>query len=48
MKVKINKEKGTISFNNKEVKLQKIYYRKYTDINKLNKDRLPTSAPNNK
>lgn len=38
MKVKINKEKGTISFNNKEVKLQKIYFKEYTDINKLNKD----------
>ena len=38
MKVKINKEKGIISFNNKEVKLQMIYYREYTDINKLNKD----------
>ena len=38
MKVKINKEKGTISFNNKEVKLQMIYYREYTDVNKLNKD----------
>ena len=36
--IKINKEKGTISFNNKEVKLQKIYFKKYTDVNKLNKD----------
>ena len=27
MKIKINKEKGIISFNNKEVKLQMIYYR---------------------
>ena len=38
MKVKINKEKGIISFNNKEVKLQMIYFKEYTDINKLNKD----------
>lgn len=38
MKVKINKEKGIISFNGKEVKLQNIYYREYTDVEKLNKD----------
>ena len=38
MKVKVNREKGIISFNNKEVKLQEIYYKKYTDIEKLNKD----------
>ena len=37
MKVKINKEKGIISFNNKEIKLQKIYFKEYTDINKLSK-----------
>ena len=34
MKVKVNREKGIISFNNKEVKLQEIYYKKYTDIEK--------------
>ena len=38
MKVKVNREKGIISFNNKEVKLQEIYYKEYTDIEKLNKD----------
>ena len=38
MKVKINHEKGIISFNNKEVKIQPIYFRKYENKEKLNKD----------
>ena len=32
MRIKINKEKGIISFNNKEVKLQNIYYKKCLKI----------------
>lgn len=38
MKVKINHEKGIISFNNKEVKMQPLYFRKYENKEKLNKD----------
>lgn len=38
MKVKINKEKGIISFNNVEVKMQGIYFKKYDDKEKLNRD----------
>ena len=38
MKVKINNEKKIISFNNKEVKMQPIYFKKYDDKEKLNKD----------
>ena len=38
MKVKINYEKKIISFNNKEVKIQPLYFREYNDKEKLNKD----------
>ena len=38
MKVKINSKKRIISFNNKEVKIQPIYFRRYEDKEKLNKD----------
>lgn len=38
MKVKINHGKKIISFNNKEIKMQPIYFRKYENKEKLNKD----------
>ena len=38
MKVKIDKINGIISFNNVEVKIQKIYFKKYDDVERLNKD----------
>lgn len=38
MRVKIDDKKGIISFNNKEIKIQPIYFKKYDDKEKLNKD----------
>lgn len=37
MRIKIDNEKKIISFNNKEIKIQPLYFRKYNDKEKLNR-----------